>query len=108
MTRAILRGVRRPGHRALGALTPLVLFAVTISSAGAVAATTGTSAAPAGASGTVSWQGIALPNPKDDIGPVWTGLVCTSVTDCVISGFDDNSSYGALALASKIRPASGG
>ncbi len=98
MTRAILRGVRRPGHRALGALTPLILFAVTISSAGAVAATTGTSAAPAGASGTVSWQGIALPNPKDDIGPVWTGLVCTSVTDCVISGFDDNSSYGALAL----------
>ncbi len=99
MTRAILRGVRRPGYRALLVFAPLILLAVTVSPVRAVAATTGTRVATAGASSRGSWQAIALPNPKDDMGPVWTGLVCMSVTDCMISGFDDNSDYGALALS---------
>lgn len=46
----------------------------------------------------VAWKSAALPAPKDDIGPVWTGLVCNSATDCVVSGFDDNSDAGALSL----------
>jgi hypothetical protein len=46
----------------------------------------------------VAWKSVALPAAKDDVGPECSGVVCSSKTDCVVSGFDDNSDAGALSL----------
>jgi hypothetical protein len=46
-----------------------------------------------------AWRASVLPERQYGIGPVWSGLVCTSVKACVLSGFDDNSDYGALIWA---------